>query len=338
MSKKISVNVVSESDISVQGHGVHTAYVEMVNALKKHTDLTVIDGALKHRLDVDIVHFHTIGPAVWRKLFQKGPHKVMSAHIVPDSLIGSVVLARYWRFAAIWYMRWFYNRADLVLAVSNEAKQDLLRLGVKAPIEVLYNFIDSDKYVNATLSRKDVRKKMSIPDDAFVVVGAGQVQPRKRVDCFFAAAQSMPDVHFVWVGGMPFGRIAADSNRMKKMIESAPKNVHFPGIIPLAEMVSYYHAADLFWLPSEQETFGLVVVEAAAAGLPVMVRNIPDYDDTFGGDAVRVDDQNADEYIRKLQSDSDYYRQWKQKSGLIARRFDSRQAAAKLVKLYQQLV
>lgn len=338
MSKTISVNVVSESDISVQGHGVHTAYVEMVNALKKYTDLRVFNGELKSRLDVDIVHFHTIGPAVWRKLFQKGPRKVMSAHIVPDSLIGSVVLARYWRFAAVWYMRWFYNRADLVLAVSHEAKQDLLKLGVKAPVEILYNFIDSSKYASAVLSRGDVRSKMNIPDDAFVVVGAGQVQPRKRVDCFFAAAKAMPDVHFVWVGGIPFGRIAADNHHMKKMIESAPNNVHFPGIVPLEEMVAYYRAADLFWLPSEQETFGLVVVEAAAAGLPVMVRDISDYDDTFGDDALRVNDQNADEFIRKLQSDKEYYRLWQQKSNLIAERFDSRQAAAKLVKLYQQLV
>jgi 1,2-diacylglycerol-3-alpha-glucose alpha-1,2-galactosyltransferase len=338
MSKTIRVNIVSESDSSVQGHGVHTAYVEMLNALKKYTDLVVIEGEMKRRVDVDIIHFHTIGPAVWRKLFQKGPRKVMSAHVVPDSLIGSVVLARYWHFAAVWYMRWFYNRADLLLAVSNEAKQDLLRLGVTAPIEILYNFIDSTNYKTAVLSRTEVRRKMNIPADAFVVVGAGQVQPRKRVDCFFAAAKALPDVHFVWVGGMPFGRIAADSHRMKMMIESAPSNVHFPGIVPLEEMVAYYRAADLFWLPSEQETFGLVVVEAAAAGLPVMVRDIPDYDDTFGADALRVNDRTAVELIGKLQSDNGYYAQWQQKAEAIAKRFDSRQAAAKLVKLYQQLV
>ncbi len=338
MSKKIRVNILSESDTSIQGHGVHTAYVEMVNALKKYTDLTVIDGKIKEHVDVDIIHFHTIGLSVWRKLFQKGPRKVMSAHIVPDSLVGSLVLAKYWRFAAVWYMRWFYNQADLLLAVSNEAKQDLLKLGVKAPIEILYNFIDGGNYTTALLSRETVRKKLAIPNDAFVVVGAGQVQPRKRVDCFFEAAKSMPDVHFVWVGGMPFGRIAANSSRMKSMIESAPSNVHFSGIVPLQEMVSYYRAADLFWLPSEQETFGLVVVEAAASGLPVMVRDIPDYDDTFDDDAVRVNDQNANEHIRKLQSDKEYYLQWQRKSNAIAKRFDSRQAAAKLVKLYQQLV
>jgi 1,2-diacylglycerol-3-alpha-glucose alpha-1,2-galactosyltransferase len=338
MSKKISVNIISESANSVQGHGVHTAYIEMVNALKKYTDLTVIEGEMRRRLAVDIIHFHTIGPRVWRKVFQNGPRKVMSAHIVPDSFVGSIVLAKYWRFAAVWYMRWFYNQADLLLAVSQEARRDLLKLGVSAPIEVFYNFIDSSSYRHGTISRSEVRQRLNIPDEAFVVIGAGQVQPRKRVDCFFAAAEQLPDVHFVWVGGMPFGKIAADSAHMSKMIESAPKNVHFPGIIPLEDMVSYYQAADLFWLPSEQETFGLVVVEAAAAGLPVMVRDIPDYYDTFGKDALVCTDQNATEFIKKLQSDPVYYQQRKAKSALIAKRFDSSQAAAKLVKLYEQLV
>lgn len=338
MSKKLRVNVVSESEISVQGHGVHTAYVEMRNALKKHSGVTVISGRFQDRIDTDIIHFHTIGPRMWRKLLQNGPKKVISAHIVPDSLVGSLVLAKYWRFLAVWYMRWFYNRADLLLAVSQEAKQDLLDLDVRAPIEIFHNFIDTSKYRRASTPRGDVRKQLNIPDDAFVVIGAGQVQPRKRVDCFFTAAEELPDVHFIWVGGMPFGHAAADSVHMKKMMESPPSNVHFTGIIPLEDMVSYYQASDLFWLPSEQETFGLVVVEAAAAGLPVMLRDISDYDDTFADDALRCKDDTCIELLAKLQTDPVFYRQQQQKSHAIAKRFDSRQAAARLVKLYQELI
>ncbi|HEV7952314.1 MAG TPA: glycosyltransferase [Candidatus Saccharimonadales bacterium] len=338
MNKKISVNVVSESDISVQGHGVHTAYVEMISALKKYTDLNVIVGNINEYFDVDIIHFHTIGPRTWRKLLQKGPRKVMSAHIVPDSLVGSLILARYWKFLAVWYMRWFYNRADVLLAVSEEARRDLVQLGVTVPIEIFYNFIDKDEYKTARLPRNKIRAKLNIPDDAFVVIGAGQVQPRKRVDCFFDAAEKMPDVHFIWAGGMPFGRIAADSAHMKRMMESSPENVHFAGMIPLADMVSYYKAADLFWLPSEQETFGLVVVEAAAAGLPVMVRDIADYDDTFGNDAARCDDVTQLAMLEKFRDDAGYYDQQKQKAMLIAERFDSSQAAAKLVEIYRQLI
>lgn len=338
MNKKIRVNVVSESDISVQGHGVHTAYEEMAAALEKRDDTVVIRGVFGRTVDCDIVHLHTLGARTWRKLFQPNAKKVVSAHVVPDSFIGSLILAKYWLFLAKWYMRWFYNRADLVLAVSKEAKNDLRQLGVRAPIEVLYNFIDTAKYQLPATSRKEMRKKLGIPADAFVVIGAGQVQPRKRVDSFFSAAKALSGVHFIWVGGIPFGKVAASNHEMMKMMQSAPANVHFPGIVELKEMVSYYHSADAFWLPSEQETFGLVVVEAASAGLPIILRDIPDYDDTFGDDAVRGDDAAAIAAIKKLRDDTRFYKGQKAKAAQIAKRFDSTNAAAKLVKLYRQLV
>ncbi|HET8884160.1 MAG TPA: glycosyltransferase [Candidatus Saccharimonadales bacterium] len=339
MSKKICVNIVSESDISVQGHGVHTAYIEMVNALKKQPDVTVTTGRFGEQLSCDIVHLHTVGLKTWSKLRQKGPKKVISAHVVPDSFVGSLILAKYWRFAAVWYLKWFYNQADLLLAVSQQTKQDLLAIGVTAPIEVLYNFIDTTRYKTPAISQSDVRKKLHIPNDSFVVIGAGQVQPRKRIDSFFAAAKTLPDVYFVWVGGMPFGKVAADNVHMEEMIQSAPKNVIFTGIVQLDEMVSYYHAADMFWLPSEQETFGLVVVEAAAAGLPVMLRDIPDYQDTFGTNAlVGVTNDDFCTYITTLRSDPSILKQWKQKSKRIAKQFDSKLAAARLVEMYRQLL
>lgn len=338
MSKKIRVNVVSESDISVQGHGVHTAYEEMAAALEKRNDVTVIRGEFGRTVDCDIVHLHTLGARTWRKLFQANTKKVVSAHVVPDSFVGSLILAKYWLFLAKWYMRWFYNRADLVLAVSEEAKNDLRQLGVRAPIEVLYNFIDTAKYKAPATPRTKVRKQLGVPADAFVVIGAGQVQPRKRVDSFFHAAQMLPDVHFIWVGGIPFGKVAASNHEMTKMMQSAPPNVHFPGIVELKDMVSYYHCADTFWLPSEQETFGLVVVEAASAGLPIILRDIPDYDDTFGDDAIRGDDAAAVLAIKKLRDDTGFYEGQKNKAAQIAKRFDSTSAAAKLVKLYRQLV
>lgn len=52
MSKKLRVNIVSESEISVQGHGVHTAYEEMASSLEQLKDVEVIRG-----------HFGEIGRA-----------------------------------------------------------------------------------------------------------------------------------------------------------------------------------------------------------------------------------------------------------------------------------
>jgi 1,2-diacylglycerol-3-alpha-glucose alpha-1,2-galactosyltransferase len=336
---KIRINIVSESDVSVQGHGVHTAYDEMASALEKRQDVTVIRGDFDHLTDCDVVHLHTIGFRILPKLFQRGPKKVVSAHVVPDSFVGSLMLAKYWKFIIAWYMRRFYNRADLLLAVSEDTRQDLVAMGVKSPIEVLHNFIDSEKYTHSAINRKDIRAQLGIPDDAFMVIGAGQVQPRKRVDSLIEAAAALPDVHFVWLGGMPFGVVAADAAQMKKMMAVKTDNMHFPGIISHQDMVSYYRAADLFWLPSDQETFGLVIVEAAAAGLPILLRQIPDYDETFGQDACYASDHDGFvQQITHLQQDKKAYAYWKTKAKVVADRYDSKAAAARLVAIYRRLL
>ncbi|OGL23257.1 hypothetical protein A2791_00155 [Candidatus Saccharibacteria bacterium RIFCSPHIGHO2_01_FULL_46_30] len=337
--KKIIVNIVSESDISVQGHGVHTAYDEMARALERRSELKVIRGRFGELVDCDIVHLHTIGSRTWRKLLQKGPKKVVSVHVVPDSFVGSIVMARFWRFAASWYMRWFYGRADLLLAVSEETKRDLLDMGIKRPIVVEYNTIDTTRYKRTSSSLRDeYRKKLGIPESAFVVMGAGQVQPRKRLDSFAAAAIALPDVYFVWVGGMPFGKIAADSTHMEKIMTDAPKNLLFPGIVDIETMPAYYQAADIFFLPSDQETFGLVVLEAAASGLPVIVRNLPDYKDSFGDDVMQCDEDEFVNSIRRLKRSKKVYAEWSEKSARIAERFDSTAAAERYVELYRNLI
>ncbi len=339
MAKKIRVNIVSESEISVQGHGVHTAYEEMAHSLEGREDVELIRGHFGEQVPCDIIHIHTVGPRTYRKLVQKGPKKVISAHIVPDSFVGSLLFAKAWKPLAAVYLRKFYNQADLLLSVSDETVNDLKALKVKPRIEVMYNTIDTSRYKKPPRSRDEVREQLGIAKGAFVVIGAGQVQPRKRVSDMIAVAKKMPDVRFVWIGGMPFGKIAADNARMQKMMDTAPKNMKFAGIVPLKDMVSYYHAADAFWLPSIQETFGLVVIEAAASGLPIILRDIPDYDTTFGDDAIRPATQ--EDYIKtidQLKDDPIFYKKWQAGARRIAERFDSKAAADRLVALYRDLL
>lgn len=337
--KKITVNMVSESEISVQGHGVHTAYEEMAAALEKRSDVELIRGEFGRQVSCDIVHLHTVGPRTYKKLFQRNVKKVISAHIVPGSLVGSLVGANLWKGLASLYLRWFYNRADLLIAVSSATSRELKSMGVKAPIKVIDNAIDTSGYRRRDLGKRSkVRRQLGIPDDAFLVMGAGQVQPRKRVDRFVAAATALPDVEFMWVGGMPFGKAAASYKSMQAMMDTAPGNMHFPGIVPLEMMPDYYWAADVFWLPSQQETFGLVVVEAAASGLPIVLRDIPDYDDTFSGFVEMADDSRDISVIEKLSKDRALYSAGKRRAAQLAKKYDSQRATDVLVEEYRRLL
>jgi 1,2-diacylglycerol-3-alpha-glucose alpha-1,2-galactosyltransferase len=340
MSKKITVNMVSESDITVQGHGVHTAYDEMATALEKRSDVAVIRGAFGEEVVCDVIHMHTFGTYAWRKMAQDGPVKVVSAHVVPASLVGSIILAKYWLFAARWFLRWFYNRADKVLAVSSMVAQTLHEeLYVpKSKIEVFYNTIDMQRFVSTAQQKAAARKKLAISKDQFVVLGNGQVQPRKRFDVFTKLAREMPDITFIWVGGIPFKGLGADHAHMQQMIQDAPANLTVTGVIPHDEVFNYYRVADVFCLPAEQENHPMCVLEAAGAGLPIVLRDIPEYDDTFADDAIRCDDDGFAAAIAKLRADGNFYRGQQQKTAAIAKRFDSSLAAEKLVNLYRQLV
>lgn len=331
----ITISVVSESEFTVKGHGVHTAYVELTNALKKRHDTNVV---VNQRGRADITHLHTVGAyALFRLLFDRS-RKVVSAHIVPASLVGSLVGATLWMPIAKSYLRWFYNRADVLFAVSDETKRELQKLGVKKPIEVVYNTIDTAQYRTTEDDKRAVRQQLGIAQDAWIVVGAGQVQPRKRVDDFVRVAAELPEQTFIWVGGMPFGKLAADNKSMQTMVDHAPENTSFTGVIDHSQVKAYYQAADVFWLPSEQETFGLVVVEAAAAGLPVVLRDIPDYKETFADNAILCTDENIAGMLQMLQQDKAFYEQTRTHAGAIARRYDSHAGAEQVMSVYKQLI
>lgn len=333
--------MVSESDISVQGHGVHTAYDEMATALEKRNDVTLVRGKFGERIDCDVIHLHTFGPYAWRKLVQKGPKKVISAHVIPASLVGSIVGAPYWLPIMRLYMRMYYRRGDKVLAVSNMVA-DSLRNELHVPadkIEVFYNTIDMNQYKFTAKDKTAARKKLDIKDDEFVVLGNGQVQPRKHLDTFVAMAKALPDVTFVWVGGIPFKQLGADYQKMHQLMENVPGNVKVTGVIPHDDVHDYLAAADVFCLPAEQENHPMCVLEAAGADLPIILRDIPEYNDTFKDDAIRCkSDTSFINAVAMLRDTPAEYRKQQQKTRHIAKRFDSAAAAERLVNLYKQLL
>jgi len=332
--------MVSESDITVQGHGVHTAYDEMASALEKRDDVILTRGEFGKKIDCDIIHLHTIGNSVWSKLFQKGPKKVVSAHIIPASLVGSIILAKYWSPLAKVYMKWFYNKADKVLAVSGTVAK-VLHDELKVPqekIETFYNTIDMQTYIATDAEKAAARKELELKEGEIMILGNGQVQPRKRLDVFVKMAKELPEVKFIWIGGIPFKMLGADYAHMQKLMDTVPENMMITGVIPHSEVRKYFIAADIFCLPAEQENHPMCVLEAASAGLPIVLRDIVEYDDTFKHDAIRCGDEDFLDAFKKLINDKDFYKQQCEKTKLIASRFDSKVAAERLVILYRQLL
>lgn len=332
----IHVNMISETEFTVQGHGVHTAYKEITSALQKRPD---IDLAVNTTRAADIVHVQTVGTYALGRLLSRSGKKVISAHLVPDSFIGSLRAAKYWKPIGRLWLKLVYSRADLVLACSAMVRDELVgEMGLRN-VEVLYNTVDMEQYRSTEDEKRRFREELGLSKDQFVVIGNGQVQPRKRLDTFINIAKSMPDAKFYWIGGIPFKHLGAEYSAMKQLIDNVPDNMTVTGVIQLHEVRKYYAAADVFVLPAMQENHPMCVLEAAGAGLPIVLRDIPQYNDTFRPDALMVttDDEFTDA-VRRLRNDSRLRQKTIAGSRNIAQRFDSSSGAARAVEFYRQLL
>ena len=149
----------------------------------------------------------------------------------------------------------------------------------------------------------------------------------------------MPDVTFYWIGGIPFKHLGAKYESMQKLINSVPSNLTVTGVIPLEDVHQYYMAADVFVLPAMQENHPVCVLEAAGAGLPIVLRDIPQYDDTFRGAAVMADtDEQFVQLVARLRTDTSFRQSAIRGAKKIAERFDSDAGAKRLVAMYQELL
>jgi 1,2-diacylglycerol-3-alpha-glucose alpha-1,2-galactosyltransferase len=337
MQPKLKVNMISESVFTVQAHGVHTAFLEMTNSLKARDDVDVVVN--KFRRGADITHIQTFGLyGLLHLLFGSGK-KVVSVHVVPDSLVGSIVGAKYFYGLAKWYMRFFYGRADLLLAVSKMVDTTLRdQLRITKPIQILYNTVDMGSYATTGDVKRAARETLGIDQSKTVVVSNGQIQPRKRFDLFCEAAKQLPDMQFIWIGGITFKRLGADYEHQQHLVDTKPANVLVTGVIDHMAVRPYLQAADIFFLPSEQENHPMAVLEAAGVGLPIVARDIPEYNDTFEDDIIRGTDQSFVSLLQQLVTDQAFYDEGVRKARTIATRFDSQAGGQRLVEAYRNVL
>jgi 1,2-diacylglycerol-3-alpha-glucose alpha-1,2-galactosyltransferase len=312
----------SESTFTVRGHGVHSVFEESVQAINQMPDFTCVSWMRGYGKRV-VLHVHTMGPfAVMRMLAHRGP-RLISAHVTPETLAGSIKGAHLVRGFIRWYMRAVFNMATLILSVSKATTAELEELGVRGPILPTSNAIDEHRIQSLSGRRDDLRGEFGW-DDRLVVLGVGQIQPRKGIEEFVACARSMPHLRFVWVGGMQFGMLSDARHDLARLRANAPENVSFTGLVPRDEVFKYCVAADVFFLPSRHETFGLATLEAATARLPLVVTDLPCYREWLK-DAY-LHGETVAEYVDLLGSleDESLRAKWAERASDTAAGYDSR--------------
>ncbi|MGC6368069.1 MAG: glycosyltransferase family 4 protein [Candidatus Marinamargulisbacteria bacterium] len=329
----LKIHVIAEKFVG-EANGVTTAILELIESLKKDPFYDLQNQAKT----ADVVHAHTIGLDYIRQSFRFKNKMVVSAHVVPDSFIGSLIFSRLWRPLAKLYLRYVYNRAREVIAVSPFVKMELEKIGVKSKIHVLCNSVDRQKFKQDDGMRETFRKKMGLTNE-FVVTCVGQIQPRKGIYDFIETAEKCPNVTFVWVGGTPFKGLTAEYNKLQEVVKQAPKNIIFTGIVDFNEMPGYYAASDVFFMPSYQENFAFATIEASSVKLPLLLRDNVEYPSSLFTHYLKG--KNSDDFakiVTKLSEDKNFLEQWQNESEELASKYSLKAYMKQLKDIYLGLL
>ncbi len=333
-SPVITVHLVSETPYVHEGQGVHTAFMEMAELLKTENDIRLV---VNNEGTGDVFHSHTYGPYYFWKGWRYEGRRILTVHVIPDSSKGTIPFWKQLMPLTRRYLKMAYAFADVVIAISPEVEKAITALGVKSRIVRINNPVIKDNWIRTDNNRCQGRKLLGITAHEKLIIGVGQLQQRKGVEDFIAIAEAMPEAQFVWVGGRPSGIFTEGISRIDKRIADAPANILFTGIKSLAEMPVMYAAADIFLFPSYQENCPLAPLEAAAAGLPVVYRDIPEYTSLYHCPYLKAKDNPG--FVRlakKLLADDVFYRNAKAISGVLLREFDQEKIRKQLICLYKE--
>jgi len=314
MKKTINVRSVSEM---AKGQGVDSAFKEHVELLRKSNIFDVY----KNDTDVhDILHVHTFdlkSKSLIKKYLRKGKKVVVSCHVMPDSLEGSLKIPRFILKLLVNYMIKFYSSANRLVVVNSFYKSELARLGLeKEKIFYIPNYVSRDTFKPVGEDeKKSIRDSLKIDNKSFVIVGGGQVQKRKGIDDFVETAKICPDCQFIWVGGFSFGKITDGYEKYKQIIENPPNNLIFTGIVERSQVARYFQASDVLFLPSYQELFPMTVLEASNCHLPLLLRDIELYKEIlFEKYESGIDSQEFAKKIMLLKQDKAFRLETEKKS------------------------
>ncbi|KWX71277.1 glycosyltransferase family 4 protein [Paenibacillus jilunlii] len=214
----------------------------------------------------DLLHMSTpfnIGLCGLRYAHRQGLPHVASYHTHFDRYLEYYRMRRivplYWR-----YMKWFHRTCGATFAPSRETAEILREQGFER-LRLWSRGVDCQQYSPDKRQAASLRERygISVP---LVLLYVGRIAPEKDIATLLHALQLLPEsvaagVHLLVVGDGPL---------LPELRAQAPRNVTFTGVKHGEELAELYASADLFVFPSSTETFGNVVLEAMASGLPVV--------------------------------------------------------------------
>jgi glycosyltransferase involved in cell wall biosynthesis len=210
----------------------------------------------------DAIHLATEGPlgiAARRRCLRRGLPFTSSYHTrFPEYLNARLPIPLALGYAAV---RWFHRPSRAVMIATRSIRRDLEARGFT-------NVVDWSRGVDTELFRPDREPALRLPRPVHLYVG--RIAVEKNLEAFLS---------------MPIGAgsklVVGDGPQLPELRKRYPE-VHFAGARFGEDLARHYASGDVFVFPSRTDTFGLVLLEALASGLPVAAYPVPGPLDVIG--------------------------------------------------------
>ena len=230
--------------------------------------------------EVDIIHAHAGNPpapiAAYRYAKKKKKPFVVTYHGDGQWNWGGFIR----RTSVYFYNKYLLDKilsyADVVISPSEYYIDESKFLGkYRDKVVVIPNGINIDEF-DISYSKEECREKLDLPLDDEIILFLGGLNPHKGPDVLLKTMlkiiKEVPDAKLVFIGS---GMMREELEMLSKKL-GVERNVKFAGFVgDTFKKALYYHAADVFVLPSTgPEIFGIVNLEAMACGVPIVASEI----------------------------------------------------------------
>ena len=224
--------------------------------------------SVKKIKEYDLVLIYDYTTIESRKLIAKCKKKKVPYVINCDG----VILPHKKKFLKDIVKRWLLSKAAAYMASGEHAKEYFLRYGAKEEKVYIHHFStlhEHDILSTPIIGEEKIalRKKLGLPVDKKIAIAVGRFIPLKRYDYLIREWKRVDEECCLLLigGGEEFGKYQSIIQ------EQGVKNVIIESFHPSEELYEYYKASDVFIHPTSYDVWGLVVNEAMAKGLPVIV-------------------------------------------------------------------
>jgi L-malate glycosyltransferase len=260
----------------------------VINQLKYFKDtFRFIRKEILSQQKIDIIHSHLSYPAGFLGAIIQKREKIPCV-LTEHSWIKKYFRSRIHKLCVLYTLK----HCACVVAVS-QALKDNINLYCKRQVQVIPNVIEMKKFSLSDALKKDNNLNIGI------LGGMGNF--RKGLDILIKAVSLLKDMELtVHIGGD--GKYLNTFKEMAKELDIAGKCIFYGEIKP-ESIQDFYSKLDFYVLPSRDETFGVVVVEAMACGLPVIATKCGGPEEIITKETgVLIDKENPQELARAIRS------------------------------------